>query len=55
MCRKKREVNWRHMGRNEILWAIVKLRTHIEPVFGQREVEISHDVTFDEDSAFGKV
>ena len=24
-------------------------------VFGQREVEISHDVTFDEDAALGKI
>jgi len=27
---KKREVNWMHLGRNEHLWATVKLLRHIE-------------------------
>jgi len=30
MCQKKREVNWRHLIRKELLWAKVKLLRHIE-------------------------
>ena len=55
MCRKRKEANWVHLGRNESLWAIVKILRDIIYVDGQKEVEISHDVTFDEDMALGKI
>ena len=44
------------LGRKEFLWATVRLlKAYRIYVPGQREVEISHDVTFDEDASLKKV
>lgn len=56
MCQKRKEINWVHLERREFSWAMVKkTKGYRIYVVGQREVVISHDVTFNKDMALTKV
>ena len=56
MCRKRKEINWEHLERREFFVGYGEnTKGYRIYVAGQREVIISHDVTFDEDMALSKV